>query len=619
VYIDYNNNGSFSDPGEQVVLSGLVAPGSYPTSFTVPTTVTIGAYTRMRVIVNETSNPSSVSPCGTYGAGETQDFRVVFTNPANDVGVKSLEYPTLTSCANDSQLVSIRIHNYGSLPQSAGVPVTTVISKGGVTVATLSATCMDSIPAGGEVVFTYNTPFASTAGSSYSFFSKTALGTDPNIVNDTNTTAITINAAAGNASGTATVCGNNATSVVLHATTTGDDVALWYDSPTSPTQIAAGNNTTTTDVTSNKTYYVALNDLKEKAGVAHKLDLSSTSSTQAGAYFRFGGNFVMFTTGVPLTIESARMYIGHSGQMSFTLAQLASFNNNTGQYSYYPLYNTTIDVYATKAKPDTAQQVNVAAGDNTDTGATYLLNIPVPTPGNYIIIFDCLNYASAFLNANIKTDPYPVSLPGVFSITGNDFRDIGKADSVSYSHKFYYPFFNIGIRLPGCPGPRTAVSATTEPSPAITQQGAQLISSTAANNQWYLNDSVLVDSTTQQITPKYPGVYYTIVNDETTGCVLQSNSIVYTPGSSDPNVRIGLRMTNFNNGQFQLAFYMPDAANTAIEITDLAGRKVYEQQLTGFSGQFSGLISAGNLASGMYLLRIIHGSTIYKEKFVVSH
>jgi hypothetical protein len=313
------------------------------------------------------------------------------------------------------------------------------------------------------------------------------------------------------------------------------------------------------------------------------------------------------------------MYIGHSGQMSFTLAQLASFNNNTGEYSYLPLYNTTIDVYATLAKPDTAHQINVAPGDNTDTGTTYLLNIPVPTPGNYIIIFDCLNFSSAFLNANIKTDPYPISLPGIFSVTGNDFRDIGKADSISFSHQFYYPFYNIGIRLPGCPGPRTAVTATTEPSPVITQQGNLLVSTAAASYQWYLNDSLMVDSTAQQIMPKYPGVYNTVVQDATTGCVLTSNSISFVPTTKDPNVRIGLRMQNFNNGQFTLAFYMPDAANTAIEITDLAGRKVYEQQLPGFQGQFFGEIQAGYLASGMYLLRIFHGSTVYQEKMVVSH
>jgi hypothetical protein len=617
-WIDLNGDGNFT--ANEQVASGTSTGGTIAATIAVPPTAAVGNYALMRVVVVATNDPSTITPCGPNGAGETQDYRVLFTNPPNDVGVKSLEYPTLTSCASDSQLVSIRIHNYGSAFQSAGIPVTTVVSKGGTPIATLSATCKDSIAAGAEVVFTYNTPIATTAGSTYTFISKTALSSDLNTANDSDTASITTSAASGTVtSAAATLCGNNATSVVLHATTTGNDVPVWYDGPTTTTPIAAGNTASSTDITSNKTYYVALNDLKAKAGIASKLDLGSTSASQGGAYFRFGGNFVMFTTGVPLTIESAKMYIGHSGQMSFTLAQLASFNNTTGEYSYLPMYNTTIDVYATGPKSDTAQQVNVPAGDTTDKGGTYLLNIPVPTPGNYIIIFDCLNYATAFLNANISKDPYPIALPGVFTITGNDFRDVGKSDSVSFSHKFYYPFYNIGIRLPGCPGPRTAVTAGTQPSTTITQSGNNLISSAASNNQWYLNDSLLLDSTAQQITPKYPGVYYVVTNDETTGCVLKSNSIVFTPTTNDANVRIGLRMDNYNTGQFVLAFYMPDAANTTIQIVDMVGKRVYQQQLPGFSGQFYGEISAGNLASGMYTLQIIHGSSVYKQKMVVHH
>jgi hypothetical protein len=621
VYIDYDNNGDFTGANEQVVLSGALASNASPfsSSFTVPATITAGTYARMRVIVEETSDPSLVQPCGTYGAGETQDFRVQFVNPPNDVGIKSLEYPTLSIAASDSQVVSVRIHNYGTTTQVKGIPVTTEITKDGAPFTTLTAISKDSILPGAEAVFTYNTTIATTPGSSYVFSSKTALGTDPNTGNDTSSATVTMNAATGAGSGAATVCGNDATEVVLHANPSGDDVAIWYDSPTATTPIAAGNTTITKVVTSNHTYYMGLNDLKLKAGVPNKLQFASSSAKQGGAYFQFRGNFVMFTTGVPLTIESAKMYIGHAGQMSFTLGQLASINNTTGQYSYLPIYTTTIDVYATTPTPHDSVQVDVPAGDNTDTGGTFLLNIPVPTPGNYIIIFDCLNKATAYTSANITTDPYPISLPGVFSITGNDFRDLGKADSVTASHKYYYPFFNIGIRLAGSAGPRTAVTGTTEPSPAISSQGNQLVSSTSTNNQWYLNDSILLDSTAPSITPKYPGVYYTIVQDETTGCVLKSNSIVFTPNSNDANTRIGLRMQNFNNGQFMLGFYMPDAANTSIEITDLSGRRVYLQSLGSFSGQFTREISAGNLGSGMYLLRILHGSSVYKEKLVISH
>ncbi len=624
VYIDANSNDTFETNELVLLQNDGLASGStaatYSGNMVVPANAKPGAYARMRIIAQDGATSITPLPCGIYGAGETQDFRVVFTNPPNDVGVTALEYPTLTSCANDSQLVAVHIHNFGTVAQTGGVPVTTVVKSGATTVRTLTATCMDSIPVGGEVIFTYNTSFPTTAGTSYTFTSKTALASDVNTANDTSTGTVTVNAAPAAGTGTATVCGSNATSVVLHADATGDDVAMWYDSPTATTPIAAGNNTTTTEITANKTYYLGLNDLKVKGGAPNKNVFTSTSASFGGAYFRFGGNFMMFTTNVPLTIESAKMYIAHSGQMTFTLAQLASLDNSTGQYSYFPLYTNTIDVYATRPVPDTAAQIDVAAGDNTDTGAYFLLNIPVPTPGDYVILLDCSNTTSAFLNANIKTNPYPLSIPGVFSITGNDFRDYGKADSVTYSHGFYYPFYDIGIKLTGCAATqRTAITATTEASPTISQQGNALVSSAATGNQWYLNDSLMTDSTTQEIHPSSPGVYYTMISDANTGCVLTSNSIVYSLTSGNANSRIGLKVGPIPSpGYLNVSFYLSSNANLSIELYDVLGERVYEQDYGEFTGSFSKTLNT-TLASGYYIMKIVHGTDTYEEKIIIKH
>ena len=616
IYIDLNNNGTF-EPGELVTQNAALSPGTYSGTIAVPATVTVGAYARMRIIAEEGGLPN---PCGTYGAGETQDFRVHFTNPVNDVGVTALEYPTITSCANDSQIVSIHIHNFGSVPQAGGVPVTTVVSTGPTTILTLTATCMDSIPAGGEVIFTYNKSFPTVAGASYTFASTTSLASDVNSGNDADTATVTMDPAPALPAGSATACGPDATSVTLHAGAKGDDLAFWYDSQTATLPIAAGNNTSTTEITPNKTYYLGLNDLRVKGGAPNKNYFASSVANFGGAYFRFFGNFMQFTTGVPLTIESAKMYIGHSGTIDLTLAQLASYNNNTGQYFYLPMYTTTINVYATTQHPDTAQQVNVAAGDNTDTGATYLLNIPVPTPGSYIIIITCNNYASAFLNANIKTNPYPLTIPGVFSITGNDFRDLGKSDSITFSHKFYYPFYNIGLRLDGCPAPgRTVVTATTETGPTITQQGSQLVSSIASGNQWYLNDSLLTDSTTQQIQPYLPGTYYTTVIDPNTGCVLKSNSLVWTPATGTPNQRIGLKVgPSPGPGVIHVSFYMLDTGDLSIGLYDMLGQQVFLQEYGAFTGVFNQTFSV-TAAAGVYTLKIIHGSNTYYTRIIIKH
>ncbi len=612
VFIDFNNDGVFesNELAAQSIQLGVPFSGT----IAVPTTAVVGTYARMRIIVQEGNNAALVSPCGSYGAGETQDYRVLFTNPATDVGVVSLEYPTQSICASDSQIVAVRIHNYGTIAQTSGVPVSTVITTGGTTVATLSAICKDSIPAGGEVVYTYNTSIPTAAGTSYTIVTRTALSGDVNTSNDQNTTIVTINAAEQAGTGTATLCGENATTVSLKATTKGNDVPIWYDSPTSTTPIAAGSNTTTTDIA--KTYYLGLNDLSAKGGAPNKLAFAPATGSQ-GFYYPMGGQFVSISTSVPLTIESARLYVGHAGRDTFTLAQLISLSPTQGYY-YIPLSSVAIDVYATKPVPQSGR-VSVNAGDNTDTGGIFYLNIPIPTPGDYILIAQCSDSTNLFLNSGITTNHYPVSIPGVFAVTGNSnkYNPNNAADSITYFQQYYFALYDIGIRLNACAAPRTTVTPTTEAAPQISLAGNVFTSSAPSGNQWYLNDSLLVGSTGVTDTAIFPGVYYTIVTDPISGCLLTSNKLTYTPPSGGGNAAIGLRVSNPAVGTLQLQFFMTTADNTSVQLINTLGQKVYEAQYPGFSGIYNSPIDVSYLASGMYVLKIVHGGSTYVEKLIV--
>jgi hypothetical protein len=78
VYIDYNRDGDFLDAGETIYTS----PASFasnttgtviPVSFTVPVGASTGL-TRMRVVAVETGTPTSITSCGNYGYGETEDY-----------------------------------------------------------------------------------------------------------------------------------------------------------------------------------------------------------------------------------------------------------------------------------------------------------------------------------------------------------------------------------------------------------------------------------------------------------------------------------------------------------------------------------------------------------------
>lgn len=76
VYIDYNQDGDFTDSGETLV-SGTTSDGAiYYGTFTVPTTATLGE-TRMRVVMRWNSTPSS---CGTFSYGEVEDYTVIISS-----------------------------------------------------------------------------------------------------------------------------------------------------------------------------------------------------------------------------------------------------------------------------------------------------------------------------------------------------------------------------------------------------------------------------------------------------------------------------------------------------------------------------------------------------------
>ncbi|MBX0291615.1 M4 family metallopeptidase [Hymenobacter sp. HSC-4F20] len=72
VYIDYNQNGVFTDAGELVVSGSSASTGTLSGTFTVPATAKSGN-TRLRVIM---SDASATTSCNSYSYGETEDYTV---------------------------------------------------------------------------------------------------------------------------------------------------------------------------------------------------------------------------------------------------------------------------------------------------------------------------------------------------------------------------------------------------------------------------------------------------------------------------------------------------------------------------------------------------------------
>ncbi|MDQ2793859.1 MAG: GEVED domain-containing protein [Bacteroidota bacterium] len=83
VYIDYNQNGVFTDAGELVVNAAASSSTATRTgSFTVPASAKSGN-TRLRVVLSDNSATSS---CGSYSYGETEDYTISITGGARTDG-----------------------------------------------------------------------------------------------------------------------------------------------------------------------------------------------------------------------------------------------------------------------------------------------------------------------------------------------------------------------------------------------------------------------------------------------------------------------------------------------------------------------------------------------------
>lgn len=591
-WMDLNNDGDFNDAGELLTTSGVIGgDGPYATNVTIPAGVSPGNYAILRVAVVETSNADDVTACYAGNKGETQDYRIRFANPSNDVGIVDIVSPLTSGCATGNQYVTIRFKNF-SVGAKSNIVLSGTVKDGATTVATLTGTYVPSVAASAEVEYTFQSAFAAVAGKTYTVNVKAAVAGDQNATNDEQTISFIVGVQSTAPAALAEVCGN---SVLLRATNANSDVILWYESATATNPIASGSNTTTSIVRSDKTYFVGRNDFQGKVGPANNM----VSSLGGGDYGNYTGNYVKFTNQVPLTIETVKFYIGAPGRAEVILADLGTVTGNN--YTYYPITSKIVNVYATG-----------------DQGAVFRLDLPVTDPGDHILILRLLDGATIYRNNGVSTtsSPYPFSVPGVFSITGNGAYN---ASNPNFWQNFYYFYYDIGIKLNGCASARTSVVATTNTAPTITLNGNTFTSTATSGNQWYLDNNPINGATNQTYQASQNGIYKTVVTSPL-ACQLSSNEITYGV-TGIPNIdpsEISLKvMPNPNNGQFTLDFTVNKKADLNISIVNAIGQKVYSDRTPGFIGRYNQPVNAGKLASGVYLLQIQHDNKSYLKKLIV--
>lgn len=118
IWIDFNQNGSFADPGEQVFVepTTTVSPRTVNGNITIPTGALTGQ-TVMRIICAEGFSGTGLTPCMTYNYGETEDhmINILPTIPCSGTPAPGNTIASASSaCPNTTVNLSLQNQTTGS-------------------------------------------------------------------------------------------------------------------------------------------------------------------------------------------------------------------------------------------------------------------------------------------------------------------------------------------------------------------------------------------------------------------------------------------------------------------------------------------------------------------------
>lgn len=124
VWVDWNNNGNFTNAGE-LVYTSPVGFGPFTSNLiTVPTSAACGP-TRMRVRSQFSAAPTN--PCANYTYGEVEDYTVyVVSNPETPLPIS----PDTSLCRGGSMFISATASTVGTIKWYSGINSTTPLGTG---------------------------------------------------------------------------------------------------------------------------------------------------------------------------------------------------------------------------------------------------------------------------------------------------------------------------------------------------------------------------------------------------------------------------------------------------------------------------------------------------------
>lgn len=522
VYIDWNLDGIFDEATEKVAISEAFTGTMFSTTFKAPSGLLAGNGTLMRIVTAENVTATNLKNCGTYDKGITKDYAIQFVRPEVDLSVSDLVSPdAITFCSTSARSVTVSLKNIGNSVQQ-NIPVTVkVLDKTGV-IATLTGIYTGKLSPFVEDKLTLSGAFNAVSGTTYTFEVSINFTNDQDLTNNFKTFTRQVTTTPTPTTAVLATC-EGATNLNVKASEM--NAVLWYDAPTGGNLVFTGNTGSFTKPANITKLYAGVNDFSGSVGIKQKSDLGG------GTYFANFGPEPVIVTQTPLVIESARVYIGTSGTITFSISRVSDLT---------PISSVTLKVEATRTMENqTVNANNQLTDDPTDQGVVLALNLAIPVAGTYKLTQECTDGASIYRsNLNAATTStgqeikgHPFTIPNVISITGALF-------SGNIIKTGYYYTYDMKVKSLGCPSARVEVPIITQSTPkaiispsekvSICQNLTKDLTANTGTNYTYqwLKDGIAISGAISSIYKASLAGSYTVIVSENGLCGATSSPVV---------------------------------------------------------------------------------------------
>lgn len=481
IFVDWNGDNDFDHADELVATSGVIAgDGSFTSSIVVPNGVVIGNYSRLRVVLVETADANNVLACGTYTKGETMDFRVEFLESTINAGIIDIVNPIDGEKAESGKNIGIRVKNFG-VSTLTDIPLQIIIRENGSVINTYNEILYGDLASKAEREFLLQSTFTAQEGKSYQIQVKTNVTNDTNPADDSFSKTVSFTPKL--SIPIAKALRTDVTGAYYLETKQSEGLPFWFDR--NATLTAFSNQTsliTNKAPTDGTTYYLGVNNSLPNFGPA-------TKATFGGGTYTQPPYLIYINTTSAMVIESARLYIGYPGTITFNV-----FDVNNG----VKVSSSTISVTNTRSSASTSTS---AANDTYDLGKVYNLNIKFPYTGNFYLTATFDSGATIFRSNSVATGNlnYPLTDNlGLFSI-------VSHTGSTTSMNSFWYMFYEMRIKPLG---EELAVKQPIYLSDLmIDKQADKLISPFVSGNQWYKDDVQISGANSQSYLASTIGTY----------------------------------------------------------------------------------------------------------------